>query len=273
MPLLSSAVAFEATRWLLAACLVGAALQGFLSHRPPLDAFFSHPGSASSAAKVRLLLDSREEAARAGDFSGAVALIVSVISAQLGLLALLCCSGRLSAACHLAAASRSAPAAESDFEWSPIAATAHAHVPLGRLAWHTVLGFSDWRQLCAVGTACRALCAEAREDAHWVHLWEQLFGEPWPHRPARPVATSEPLKAGPILLADLRRWRKCRACSQKFRLMDADVKIAGSACRIHPGVCQLVNFYPAVWRFSCCGESAGSEGCRPMARHVEVTRI
>jgi len=237
-------------RALVAACVIGCLIQQMLGGQPLEDVLRTRRTSPSTHGNVQLLeqgFDVKEPSS--------LFLVSSVLGAELGLLLLLYGGSRLSAACQSAA--NPPPPSSIPMRWAQICDTSGA-LTLSRPSWRLALSFAGWDQLRAVSMSCRGLCAEARNDLHWKKLWEHKFGSPCPI----PVGG---LEVGPHFLAELWRQRCCRVCGKSFRLAH-DGKEA--VCRMHPGVRRQVNFYPAEWQFSCCGNSGGSEGCQIVGTHA-----
>lgn len=244
----------DAARWFVVVCFIGSVVQQVFIPGTAGKEVVLKPWCTGSMHPTLQLLEHRSDAKG----MSAHVLLASVLVAQLGLLCLLCGGSRLALAWRGSSPPVPLPAPA---RWRAIGASGRPAAPgaasLGSGAWCSALGYADWQQLCAVGQACRMLCAEARADGHWARLWEQRFRTPCPAQGS--------LEAGPCFLSELWKQRRCRTCGEVFRLAQSG---PAAACRVHPGVCQQVHFYPASWRFSCCGTSSGSEGCQLVGSHA-----
>jgi len=182
------------------------------------------------------------------------AMIASVTFAQLGLLLALYGGGKLAAAWP-----RSESVKESVNSWQLPACVVRG-ASFDEPAWHIILGFAGWKELVACSVASRGLCIEAREATHWSRLYLHYFSLDVPPE-------LSPSRIGPLFFQELCRVRLCRKCGKTYQLHSGSG--LAPVCRVHPGVCQQVHFYPALWKFSCCGARPEAEGCRLVGTHTE----
>lgn len=238
-------------RSLLIGGFFGSLLQRWFVGRAPLhEILYKSPvNTASSHIDIHLLTYAGRSVAQP-----LLVQCLAVLGAQCGLLLLLYSGSRVAAACR----TERLVVAKTATRWAEVQASELVE-PFGRNPWSVVLDHADWQELCVIRACCRTLCVEARVGARWRALWLQHFGT---------ECTDGAEEIGLSFLMNIWELRQCARCGETFCF--AHSSAASSGCRIHPGVCVQVHFYPSVWLFSCCGGLSGSEGCRRIGRHVDA---